>query len=143
MKLGIFHKVFARPTLEESLDGVQAAGLEAVQLDLTAAGIDPAALTDVDCERIHAAHVTRGIEIAALSGTFNIIDPDLEKRRAGMQWCAGRCERQVGDGTDHFLHGHAQSRLVVGRPSRQQHAGCMGRDGYGHGRSRGERDFGI
>ena len=27
MKLGIFHKVFARPTLEESLDGVQASWL--------------------------------------------------------------------------------------------------------------------
>ena len=38
MKLGIFHKVFERATLEESLDGVQAAGLEAVQLDLPAAG---------------------------------------------------------------------------------------------------------
>ncbi|MCE2451231.1 MAG: sugar phosphate isomerase/epimerase [Candidatus Latescibacteria bacterium] len=88
MKLGIFHKVFARPTLEESLDGVQAAGLEAVQFDLTAAGIDPAALTDADCERIRMAHATRGIEIAALSGTFNIIDPDLENRRAGMQWLA-------------------------------------------------------
>ena len=44
MKLGIFHKVFERVTLEESLDGVQAAGLEAVQLDLSAAGIDPAAV---------------------------------------------------------------------------------------------------
>lgn len=88
MKLGIFHKVFARPTLEESLNGVQAAGLEAVQLDLTAAGIDPAVLTAADCERIRAAHATRGIEIAALSGTFNIIDPDLEKRRTGMRWLA-------------------------------------------------------
>ena len=88
MKLGIFHKVFARPTLEESLDEVQTAGLEAVQLDLTAAGIDPAALTDADCERIRAIHARRGIEIAALSGTFNIIDPNLEKRRAGMQWLA-------------------------------------------------------
>ena len=86
MKLGIFHKVFARPTLEESLDRVQAAGLEAVQLDLTAAGIDPAALTDADCQRIRAAHATRGLELAALSGTFNIIDPDVEKRRAGMEW---------------------------------------------------------
>ena len=59
MKLGIFHKVFARPTLEESLDGVQAAGLEAVQLDLTAAGIDPVALTDADCELIRCARNTR------------------------------------------------------------------------------------
>ena len=88
MKLGIFHKVFERPTLEESLDGVQAAGLEAVQFDLTAAGINPVALADADCDHIRAAHATRGIEIAALSGTFNIIDPDLEKRRAGMRWLA-------------------------------------------------------
>ena len=42
MKLGIFHKVFERSTIEESLDGIQAAGLTAVQLDLTAVGIDPA-----------------------------------------------------------------------------------------------------
>ena len=33
MKLGIFHKVFARSMLEESLDGVQAAGLEPLGLD--------------------------------------------------------------------------------------------------------------
>ena len=33
MKLGISPKVFARPMLEESLDGVQASGLEAVQLE--------------------------------------------------------------------------------------------------------------
>lgn len=100
MKLGIFHKVFARPTLEESLDRVQAAGLEAVQLDLTAVGIDPAALTDADCERISAAHATRGIEIAALSGTFNIIDPDVENRRAGMRWLAALVAASGGLGTE-------------------------------------------
>ncbi|MDE2742904.1 MAG: hypothetical protein OXI58_15030 [Gemmatimonadota bacterium] len=53
MKLGIFHKAFERPTLEESLDGVQAVGLEAVQFDLSAAGIDPVELTDADCERMN------------------------------------------------------------------------------------------
>ena len=37
MKLGIFHKVFERPTLEQSLDAVSAAGLVAVQLDLPGA----------------------------------------------------------------------------------------------------------
>ena len=78
MKLGIFHKVFERPTIEESLDGIQAAGLTAVQLDLTALGIDPAELSNEDCARIREAHESRGIELAALSGTFNLIDPDLE-----------------------------------------------------------------
>jgi sugar phosphate isomerase/epimerase len=85
MKLGIFHKVYQRPTLEESLDEVQAAGLAAVQFDLAAGGFDPEELSDADCERICTAHASRGIEVAALSGTFNIIDPDMEKRRAGMR----------------------------------------------------------
>ena len=86
MKLGIFHKVFERPTLEESLDAVQAAGLTAVQLDLTAAGLDPAELSDEDCARIRLAHESRGIEVAALAGTFNLIDPDMEQRHNRMEW---------------------------------------------------------
>lgn len=86
MRLGIFHKVFERPTLEESLDGIQAAGLTAVQLDLTAAGFDPAELSSEDCTRIRQAHEARGIEVAALSGTFNLIDPDLEQRHNSMEW---------------------------------------------------------
>jgi len=86
MKLGIFHKVFERSTLEQSLDAVSAAGLVAVQLDLTAAGMDPAKLSSEDCDRIRTAHQERGIEVAALSGTFNIIDPDREARRLGMEW---------------------------------------------------------
>ena len=86
MRLGIFHKVFERPTLEESLDAVRDAGLTAVQLDLTAAGLDPAELSDEDCARIREAHESRGIAVAALSGTFNIIDPDLEQRHTRMEW---------------------------------------------------------
>ena len=86
MKLGIFHKVFERPTLEESLDAVQAAGLTAVQFDLTAAGLDPAELSDEDCARIRLAHESRGIEVAALAGTFNLIDPDMEQRHNRMEW---------------------------------------------------------
>ena len=86
MRLGIFHKVFERRTLEESLDAVRAAGLTAVQLDLTAAGLNPAELSDEDCSRIKEAHEIRGIEVAALSGTFNIIDPDLEQRHTQMEW---------------------------------------------------------
>ena len=82
----IFHKVFERSTIEESLDGIQAAGLTAVQLDLTAVGIDPAELSNEDCARIREAHESRDIEVAALSGTFNLIDPDLEQRHNSMEW---------------------------------------------------------
>ena len=60
MKLGIFHKVFEPPTLEQSLDGACAAGLVAVQLHLTAAGMDPAELSVEDCVRIRTAHTAAG-----------------------------------------------------------------------------------
>lgn len=59
MKLGIFHKAFAPPTLEQSLDGACAAGLVALQLD-TAAGMDPTELSVEDCVRIRTAHPTAG-----------------------------------------------------------------------------------
>ena len=90
MKLGIFHKVFVRSTLEESLDGVQAAGLEAVQLDLTAAGIDPAVLTDADCERIrvvidwanlfHAGQLLRMREV--LDEAFDLLGDSIRLAHA-------------------------------------------------------------
>ena len=86
MKLGIFLKVFARPTLEESLDGVQAAGLEAVQLDLTAAGIDPATMTDADCERIRAAHATRGLRSPRCRGLLISSTPTWKSVAPG---CSG------------------------------------------------------
>ena len=60
MKLGIFHKVFEPQTLEQSLDGACAAGLVAVQLDLTAAGMDPAELSVEDGVRIRTAHPAAG-----------------------------------------------------------------------------------
>ena len=59
MKLGIFHKVFAPPTLEQSLDEAYAAGLVAVQLD-TAAGMDPTELSIEDCVRIRTVHPAAG-----------------------------------------------------------------------------------
>ena len=51
-----------------------------------ALGIDPAELSNEDCARIREAHESRGIEVAALSGTFNLIDPDLEQRHNSMEW---------------------------------------------------------
>ena len=53
MKLKLFHKVFAPPTLEQSLNGACAAGLVAVQLD-------PTELSVEDCVRIRTAHTAAG-----------------------------------------------------------------------------------
>lgn len=77
MRLGIFNKVFPRSTLEANLDAVRAAGLASIQLNLESLGGEPmpAALPEATCRRVRAALDGRGIELAALSGTWNVIHP--------------------------------------------------------------------
>ena len=85
--MGIFTKTFVRPVLEEVLDAVTRYGLEAVQLNLDAAdGADmPSTLPASATRRIRRAMENRGLEVAALSGTFNMIHPDQKQRREGMR----------------------------------------------------------
>jgi sugar phosphate isomerase/epimerase len=86
MEIGIFAKTFARPTLEEVLDAIRAHGFGCVQFNLVCAGLPP--LPDrIDpgvCDHIRACMADRGIRMGAISGTFNMTDPDLEKRRSGL-----------------------------------------------------------
>lgn len=85
MKLGIFSKTFIRPTLEETIAAVAANNLESIQFNWETAGLDemptevPAAL----CDRIRHSLQEHEIELAAISGTFNIIHPTY--RQEGMR----------------------------------------------------------
>jgi sugar phosphate isomerase/epimerase len=96
MQIGIFTRVFRRPALAETLDAVRAAGVRAVQFDLACAGLPdlpPQIAPDV-AAAIGAAFQERGIAMAAVSGTYNIIHPDPEQRRAGLDGLralAGAC----------------------------------------------------
>jgi sugar phosphate isomerase/epimerase len=86
IRLGIFAKTFVRPAVEEVFDAVKAHGIECVQFNLTCAGL-PTIPDQIDpgiCDRIRAATVQRGIHMAAISGTFNMIDPNIQERRAGL-----------------------------------------------------------
>jgi sugar phosphate isomerase/epimerase len=87
MQLGIFSKVFARPTVEESLDAVRRHGLSCVQFNLATAGLAslPQRIDPQLCNRIRQAMAQRGITMAAVSGTFNMGHPDAEHRRAGLK----------------------------------------------------------
>jgi sugar phosphate isomerase/epimerase len=87
MQLGIFAKVFARRTLEITLDAVRAHGLRSVQFNMACVGLPPLPPT-IDpslCGRIRRALAARGIAMAAVSGTFNMIHPDLARRREGLE----------------------------------------------------------
>ncbi len=98
MQLGIFAKTFARSSLEESLDAVKSHGFQCVQYNLSCAGL-PTLPDQIDagmCQRIHQAVTQRGLSMAAISGTFNIIDPDERKRADGfrrLQTLADACSR--------------------------------------------------
>lgn len=87
MQIGIFAKTFARQTLGATLDAVAAHGIRAVQFNLSCAGLPtlPEALDAATCDVIRAAHAERGLTMAAISGTFNMIHPDPQVRSDGLR----------------------------------------------------------
>jgi len=87
MQIGIMAGTFVRPTFEETLDAMASHGIYCVQFSLTGVGL-PELPEHIDaelCDRIRSEMETRKIKMAALSGTFNMIHPDLEKRQDGLR----------------------------------------------------------
>jgi sugar phosphate isomerase/epimerase len=87
MQIGIFAKTFARPALEGVLDEVVRHGLHCVQFNFACAGLPtlPENLTAEQLDWIGRELRARKITVAALSGTFNMIHPDPQTRREGLQ----------------------------------------------------------
>lgn len=87
MRIGIFAKTFARPSVESVLDAVRAQGLDCVQFNMACAGLPsmPDSIDPALADRIGHAAAARGISMAALSGTFNMIHPDRKKREEGLR----------------------------------------------------------
>lgn len=87
MRIGIFAKTFVRPTLAETLDAVARHGIRDVQFNLACAGVPsmPDRIEPALAAAIRRELADRGITMAAVSGTYNLIHPDLERRRAGMR----------------------------------------------------------
>lgn len=97
MRLGIFAKTFVRPTVEDVFDAVSAYGLQCVQFNLSCAGLPtlPDEIAPSLAIRIHEAALARGIELAAISGTYNMIHPDSQMRQDGLhrlQTLAAACK---------------------------------------------------
>ncbi len=87
MKLGIFAKTFARPTVEEVFDAVARHRLRCVQFNFASAGLPslPERIEPEQLDRIRDAAEERRIAIAAVSGTFNMIHPEARRRREGLR----------------------------------------------------------
>ena len=87
MRIGIFAKTFVRPTLGETLDAVAGNGIRTVQFNLACAGVPslPERIEPELAATIRLELAARNLDMAAVSGTFNMIHPDPEQRRAGLR----------------------------------------------------------
>jgi sugar phosphate isomerase/epimerase len=83
MHLGIFAKTFPRPTFAETLDAVAAHGLRCIHFNFTSVGLPtmPERVEPQVIAEVREACAARGIGVAGVSGTFNLIDPDVSSRR--------------------------------------------------------------
>ena len=87
MRLGIFARTFSRPTVEGVFDAVREHQLDCVQFNMACAGLPtlPDDIAPSLAIRIHEASMSRGTEVAAVSGTYNMAHPDPEARQAGLR----------------------------------------------------------
>ena len=78
MRLGIFARTFSRPDLACTLDAVTDYGFSLVHLGMLSAGLDamPNDISDAKIDEVRWATHARGVTVASLSGTFNMIHPD-------------------------------------------------------------------
>ena len=87
MEIGIFGKVFSRPTLAETLDAVAAHNLHWIQFNMVSAGVAsmPDEVSPQLVSSIRREMDARSIRMAALSGTFNMSHPDPKMRQDGLR----------------------------------------------------------
>jgi sugar phosphate isomerase/epimerase len=86
-QLGIFAKTFTRSSIDSNLEAVRSHGLDVVQFNMACAGL-PSLPRHIDpdlAQQIGQAAAAHGIRIAAVSGTFNMIDPVVERRHEGLR----------------------------------------------------------
>lgn len=91
LSLGIFGKTYARPDAGAVIAAVAADGFSAVQFNLVSAGLPtlPDAVPDAVAAEVRAGLALHRVAPAALSGTYNLIDPDLSRRAACRSRLAG------------------------------------------------------
>ena len=87
MQLGIFAKTFAGSTPAAVLGAAKAAGYGAVQYNMACSGLAalPEAISHDVADAVRAASLATGVEIAAVSATYNMIHPDAAVREAGRR----------------------------------------------------------
>jgi sugar phosphate isomerase/epimerase len=86
MQLGIHVNTFSGVPLEELLDHIVLLGLECLHFNFAVLGMEPMPESVDPQQAAQIGHqvALRGLSIASLSGTFNMIHPDRELRQRGL-----------------------------------------------------------
>ena len=87
MQLGIFAKTFPGKTAREALGAVKTAGFQSAQYNLACSGLPSMAdeVPDSVIAEIAAAVKETGVELVALSATWNMAHPDKSGRENGLR----------------------------------------------------------
>lgn len=87
MYIGIMARTFVRQTLEETLDAIANHGIRCIQFSFSCVGLTdlPDLMDESLFEKIRKEMEARKMIMAAVSGTFNMIHPDLKKRQDGLR----------------------------------------------------------
>ena len=87
MQVGIMSGHIARPTLEETLDAILGHDIRHLQFNLESLNVQ-GSLSDklAKAPAVRAETEKRGMVIAALAGTVNMVHPDEEKRQEAIEY---------------------------------------------------------
>ncbi|MCA9423617.1 MAG: sugar phosphate isomerase/epimerase [Candidatus Omnitrophica bacterium] len=101
MEIGIFARTFPADCLEQNLDAVEDSGFGIVHFNLKCAGLEslPAEIHESRIHDIRIQFEIRDLKMAAISGTFNAIDPDLDLRMRMTERCVRLIEEAPSLGT--------------------------------------------
>jgi sugar phosphate isomerase/epimerase len=94
MKIGIFAKTLSRPTIEGLFRAIAGYGINSVQFNLSCVGLEtlPESVSSGLVQQIADAAEQAAVELAALSGTFNMAHPEPAVRRDGLEKIKLLCE---------------------------------------------------
>ncbi len=85
MQLGVFAKTFTGDQPDKVLAACQRAGFGVTQYNMSCSGLDalPISISGEVSARIRHASESTGVKIAAVSATYNMTDPDRDRRNGG------------------------------------------------------------
>ena len=102
MQIGVFAKTFAGNCPEPVLTACKTAGFKSVQYNMSCSGLPslPESISRERAEEVRRASQVTGINVAAVSATYNMTHPDADQRLAGRRGFAAIAQNAARMGTD-------------------------------------------